>query len=105
MRHLVSWQHTTTHAVEVEISLPELARWSLQHGRLGALSATHSDPAARLTRSLERNPHLLARLLQLYAEDTTDQEEQREKTKTRAVQGHQTTHPKTHTWTNQGESS
>jgi L-ribulose-5-phosphate 3-epimerase UlaE len=104
MRHVVSWQQTTTFAVVVEISLPDLAKWAITNAPLGSLASPDVDRLAALTTSLELNQHLRARLLQLYAQDITDQEDN-EKTKTRTTRGHRPTHPQSHTWTEQGESS
>lgn len=104
MRHVVSWQRTATFAIEVEISLPELARWAIANAPLGSLSSPDDDRLTLLATSLELNHHLRARLLQLYAQNITNQEDD-EKTKTRIVRGHRPTHPQSHTWTEQGESS
>ena len=90
--------------MEVEVSLPELAKWAIANAPLGSLASPDADRLDLLTASLEINQHLRARLLQLYAQDITTQEDT-EKTKTRTARGHRPTHPQSHTWTEQGESS
>lgn len=72
MRFVVSWSQTVQHAATVEVTLDELAAWAIRSGALRTLAEGTSRPpvAGHLVTALERNPHLRARLLQLFAEHT-----------------------------------
>lgn len=70
MRHVVTWHQVTTYSAELEVTIPELAKWAIAHAPVALLSvdgSTQPEPSV-LERSLELNMHLRARLLQLYAD-------------------------------------
>lgn len=72
MRHVIAWHQVTTYSAEIEVTLPDLATWAIQHAPFAMLDAAGSTlpTPATLVRSLEANPHLRAALLQLLARET-----------------------------------
>lgn len=68
MRFVVNWSETVLHSSAVEITLDDLAAWAIESSTLRALvgGKSRSPEKAQLAITLQRNPHLRARLLQLF---------------------------------------
>lgn len=69
MRYAVRWRQTTEHAVEVDVDAATVAAWAVETVPLRTLRGDQVAPAsaAMILQSMDANPHLRNRLVQLWA--------------------------------------
>lgn len=69
MRYAVRWRQSIEHAVEIDVDVATVAAWAAEAVPLRALRGDQVAPvsAAMILQSMDANPHLRNRLIQLWA--------------------------------------
>lgn len=70
MRHVIRWEESIEHWIEIEVDDDELIAWALKQQILLAADNKIQNPTrAELEHSVQNNPHLRSRIIQLYAQN------------------------------------